>query len=281
MTDDRSTRRRVLAASGTILSSIATAGCLGGIGNSDGDGGGSGTATTITVNEDTTTTTATTEATDTTTDTTTEETTNEDGENTTTTEDRPANVSFEAPHGETILATLYGEGDCGIVLVPQINLDRESWAGEAKRLADQNHLVLAIDEDPDNRSASVRGAITFLREQQEVSSIVLIGASSGGEAVVVANANAPDGAVDGTIAISPGGGADHASELQGRTLFVVSENDDDRFVRVANELHEGAPEPTALVTYEGAAHGQRIFESDHGDDLRGRITAFVEAVCGD
>lgn len=195
------------------------------------------------------------------------------------TPESPRNVSFDAPHGTNIEATAYGSGDCGVVLVPQINLDRDSWQPQAEMISDMGHLALTIDEDPDNRSASVRGAIQYLRQQHGISTLILMGASTGGEAVVVANATT-DVAVDGTITLSAAGGADYASELQGRSLFVVSKGDENRFVRIARQLQQGASEPKNLVKYEGSAHGQRIFTSDHGDDLRDRVRTFVSGVCG-
>lgn len=191
----------------------------------------------------------------------------------------PVDLSFEAPHGTTIEATAYGDGDCGVVLVPQMDKDRESWRVQAEAIAGMGHLALAVDEDPDDRPASVRGAIRYLREEADASTVVLVGASSGGEAVVVANAETDEG-VAGTMTLSAAGGTGRASELQGRTLFVVAANDDDRFVETARELHEDAPDPTELVEYGGSAHGQGLFDSDHGDDLRGRFEAFVSDVCG-
>lgn len=193
--------------------------------------------------------------------------------------ERPQTVSFEAPHGTTIEGTLYGSGDCGVIMVPQINMDRESWEPQATMIADMGHRALAIDEDPDDRSSSVRGAIRYLSEQQNVSTRILLGASSGGEAVVVANASTDADTVDGTITLSAAGGVDHAPDLRGRSLFVVSESDDDRFVRVARELHEGAPEPKRLVEYEGSSHGQRLFTSNRKDALRDRIQTFLSEVC--
>jgi pimeloyl-ACP methyl ester carboxylesterase len=260
-------RRRVLAGVLALAGSIGLAGCFGDGSGADADGDPEATPTTETAvpTESTETTeTATTTATETTA--------------TTETTESPRTVSFEAPHGATIEATAYGSGDCGVILVPQINLDRGSWKPQAEMIAKMGHLALAIDEDPDDRPASVRGAVQYIRTERSVSTVVLVGASSGGEAVVVANAEM-DAPVAGTVAISAGGGADRASDLRGRTLFVVSEGDDDRFVRVATELHEGAPDPTKLVTYDGSAHGQAIFDSEHGDDLRERLRAFVSAVC--
>ena len=265
MTSEKSSRREFLARTAVVTSPLGLAGCLTG-GSSSSDDGGSETTTSEEGDE-----TSTTSETDTT-----EESTDKTGTSTT---ESPRSVSFEAPHGATIEATAYGSGDCGIVLVPQINLDRGSWEPQAEMVAEMGHLALAIDEDPDNRAASVRGAIRYLREQQGISTLILVGASTGGEAVVVANAET-DATVDGTITLSVAGGAGHASDLQGRSLFVVSKGDEDRFVRIARELHQGAPEPKKLVEYEGSAHGQGLFDSEHGDNLRDRIRTFVSEVCG-
>jgi dienelactone hydrolase len=165
------------------------------------------------------------------------------------------------------------------VLVPQINTDRGSWRPQAEAIAGMGHLALAIDEDTDDRAASVRGAIAYLRGAGGVSTVVLVGASTGGEAVVVADATA-GAPVDGTVTLSAAGGADRASDLRGRTLFVVSEDEEDRFVRVARELHQGAPEPTDLVVYDGSAHGQGLFASGHDEALRDRLRTLLSEVCG-
>lgn len=250
-------RRRFLARAAALASTLAAAGCQGAGPGSGPTGGPATTTDTATTATDSTTATATDTATTV----------------------RVRDVSFEAPHGATIRATAYGRGSCGVVLVPQANRDRASWRSQAATIAGMGHLALAIDEDPENRPASVRGAIRYLRRQRDVSTLVLVGASTGGEAVVVANADA-DVAVDGTVALSPAGGVDRAPELRGRSLFVVSEGDEARFVRVARRLYERAPEPKTLVRYEGSAHGQGLVTSNRGDELRGRLRAFVADVCG-
>lgn len=250
-----SNRRRFLAATASVAGTLGVAGCSRfGDGSDEGGTDDDGTTPTRTASPEPAV------------DGSTDEFTTED-------------VSFEAPHGATVEATRYGDGDCGVVLVPQIDRDRESWQPQAETVARQGHLALAVDEDPDDRASSVRGAIGYLRAEAGVSTVVLVGASSGGEAVVVANAET-DEAVAGTMTLSAAGGAERASQLQGRTLFVVAANDDERFVETARELHENAPDPTELVEYGGSAHGQGLFDSDHGDDLRGRFEAFVSDVCG-
>lgn len=270
MRTDKSNRRRFLGRTAAVASVLSLAGCLTGESGSDTDSGSQADTTDENGGTDTpggAETTAETEGNT--------ASSSESGDSTTRS---PRSVSFEAPHGATIEATAYGSGDCGVVLVPQINKDRGSWQPQAEMLAGMGQHVLAIDEDPDNRSASVHGAIRHLREQEAVSTLVLVGASSGGEAVVIANAES-NATVDGTITLSAAGGADHASDLQGRSLFVVSKGDEDRFVRVARKLHQGAPKPTNLVEYEGSAHGQGLFDSEHGDDLLNRIQSFVADVC--
>lgn len=189
----------------------------------------------------------------------------------------PSDVSFSNSAGGTVEATRYGAGDCGVVLVPQINMDRESWVEQATRLAEQGLVALAIDEG-ENRAASVRAAIDFLRVEHGVTNVVLVGASTGGEAVVAAAAS-DDTEVAGLVTLSAAGGTSHATALPGRKLFVVSENDDQRFVDVARTLQERASSPKTLVQYAGKAHGQRLFESAHGQALWNDVLALVEQAC--
>lgn len=193
---------------------------------------------------------------------------------------RRETVAFQSTADTEVEGTLYGAGDCGVVFVPQINMDRGSWQPRAERVAERGHAALPIDEDPDNRAASALGALRYLRDEVGVSRVVLVGASSGGEAVVRATAGAEDGTVQGLVTLSAAGGEDVAGGLQGRKLFVVSENDDDRFVTTAEGLFENASEPKELKVYGGDAHGQRIFDSDHGDDLRERLFGLIEDACG-
>ena len=193
--------------------------------------------------------------------------------------ERPRDVSFQSTGDADLQGTIYGNDDWGIVLTPQINRERGSWEPQATRLAEEGYLAFAIDVDEDDRPASILGSVSHLREEQDVDRIVLVGASIGGEASVVANARADDGTVHGVVAISPGGGADHAGDLAGEKLFAVAEGDDDRFVETTERLHEDAPEPAALRIYDGGAHGQGLFETDHGDDLLEGILGVVGRAC--
>lgn len=193
--------------------------------------------------------------------------------------DRRETVTFQSTADTRVTGTVYGGSACGAVMVPQINLDRESWRPQAERLARMGHTALAIDEDPDNRAESALGALRYLRQEEGVERVLFVGASSGGEAVVRANARATSGVVQGVVTLSAGGGTEAAEQLRGQKLFVVSENDDERFVRVAKQLHENAPDPKELQIYSGSAHGQGLFETKHADNLLNRLFGIVEDVC--
>jgi len=182
--------------------------------------------------------------------------------------------------GGEVPATLYGGGDCAVVLVPGADRDRQSWGPFADRVAAAGHLAMAIDEGDERKVEGVTAAVSYLRRETNVGAVVLVGADTGGEAVVRAAAAEPD-AVDGVVALSPTGGpdVDAAPHLSMPTLVVVSADDESTVVETARRLVEAAPGSTTLVTYEGAAHGQTLFESPHAEDLRARVEAFVARVC--
>ncbi|NUB92479.1 hypothetical protein HT576_15815 [Haloterrigena sp. SYSU A121-1] len=54
---------------------------------------------------------------------------------------------------------------------------------------------------------------------------------------------------------------------------------DERFVETTRTLHERAPEPTRLEVLPGEEHGQRLFETDRGDDLESWIDDLIETAC--
>lgn len=257
------TRRAVLATAGIAAGLAGLAGCSGIRRGEEPEGAGTETATS------TSTATAASSPTDTTPTTT-----------GTPTQDRTERVQFQSTANTQVTGTVYGPAGsaCGIVLVPQINRDRESWRDQAENLAGMGHIALPIDEDPDNRAESALGALSYLRETEGVDRVLLVGASSGGEAVVRANARAESGSVQGLVTLSAAGGTEVAGELQGRKLFVATENDG-KFTQIARDLHADAPDPKARKIYSGSAHGQGIFETKHGGDLADRLFGLVEDVC--
>lgn len=189
----------------------------------------------------------------------------------------PNDVVFSKPGGGEVSATIYGDGSCGIVLVPQVDMDRQSWDQYARQLAASGYQPMAIDEGEEEKAAAVTASVQYLIDERGVERVVAVGASTGGEAVVRASAESPD-AVDGVVAISPAGGTDVAGDLTMPALIVVAEGDDESYVTAAEGIAAEAGENAELVTFEGEAHGQHLFES-HGEALRGRIGDFLADVC--
>lgn len=191
--------------------------------------------------------------------------------------DEGESIVVESSSGESLDASRHGEGTCGIIFLPQVNSGRESWSPQASELAGDGRIALALDEG-DLSPSVIDDVVVYLREEEAVEHVVLVGASIGGEAAVRAAAS-DDVAVNGIVALSPGGGDDYAADLDGRSLFAVAEGDDERFVRTTQRLHERAPEPTHLELYEGSAHGQGLFDEGFGDHLLDLIDELVTAVC--
>ncbi|WP_267642361.1 hypothetical protein [Haloarchaeobius amylolyticus] len=265
MTADQ--RRRRFLASLSAVAATGVAGCLGG-------GAGDGRPT-----EDPTSTDAATGTDRSAEDTpgTGEKHKDEGDSSTATTRTDPHTVEFESPAGTTVTGTIAGAGNCGVIFVPQIDRDRESWRPQVEQYAAAGHRVLAIDEG-EHKTAAVLGAVSYLQDEG-IQQLVVVGASSGAEAAVEAAGR--ELAIDAVAALSPGGGVEAAGSLDARLFVAVSMGDDDRFVDTAERLHEAARGPKRLVRLEGDAHGQGIFETEQGDRLRRLLGRFVTTACGE
>lgn len=161
-------------------------------------------------------------------------------------------------------------------MIPQINLDRGSWHPQAELLAARGMVALPIDEGS-QRVAATLAATEYLRTEHGVDQVILLGASSGGEAAIVAGATAPD-RVDGVITLSAAGGVDHAASLTGQQLFVVSRADEQRFVDVTDTLGDTVAS-SRTVSYDGSAHGQALFAGPHRQDLWTHVHTLTTTVC--
>lgn len=205
-----------------------------------------------------------------------DETATENGGESDSTEIEPESVTFESADGSDVAASVYGDGSCVIVLIPQINMEKESWDDQARALAEDGHLAVPIDPG-ERRVDAVSGVVTGLREERTVDRVILVGASIGGEAALLAAADEID--VDGVVAISPGGGGDRSGEIDASLLLIVAEGDDDRFVSETERAYDEAIEPKQLLTVEGSEYGQRLFDSAEGSEVTTKVVEFVDRVC--
>lgn len=205
----------------------------------------------------------------------------------------PQLVSFSTPDGGLVHAHQYGEGDQGVVLAHGGRFDKESWASQARTLAQAGFRVLAIDfrgygesrggsrsKDPyDGLYLDVLAAVAYLR-QTDAGSVSVVGGSMGGGAAAEAAVAAEPGEIDRLVLLahSP---IEHPERMQGRKLFITCRDDlngdgSPRLTRI-REQYEQAPEPKELVILEGSAHAQYIFGTDQGERLMQEILRFLSA----
>jgi pimeloyl-ACP methyl ester carboxylesterase len=108
-------------------------------------------------------------------------------------------VSFPTDDGVTLSGHLFGSGQAGVILAHMYPADQTSWFPTAERLAAEGYLVLALDfrgygesggsKEFDRIDRDVIAAVNEMRKQG-ASSLVLVGASMGGTACLVAGEQA-------------------------------------------------------------------------------------------
>lgn len=180
-------------------------------------------------------------------------------------------ANFPGTGGQPLLGYTIGTGSVGVVLANQAANDACSWLLYASDLAKRGYRVLAFDFNGEGDSAAsdgsggddVAAAAKYLRSQKGVSGIVLIGASRGGTAVLVAatTLQPPPKAVislSAPAAFNRDDAGSVVAMLAVPTLFVAAE-DDTNFAVDARSMYERTP-PTlaALKIVPGSSHGQSL-----------------------
>ena len=202
-------------------------------------------------------------------------------------------VSFTTSDGITLAGTLYGSGSTAIILSNMGDNDPAPWDAFAPGLAGRGYQVLTykyryptrttrFDSDMANHTLDdLRAAIAFMREQG-AQRLVLVGASLGGMATAKAAATENPAAV--VIIASPIDLSDYdfvveQTELDAITapkLFVGGQGDQIVPFADVQQMFDLSPQPKQLHAYPGTAHGVELFRTEHGDDLRQRLIAFIE-----
>jgi dienelactone hydrolase len=200
-------------------------------------------------------------------------------------------VTIDVPSAAVpVHGDLYGSGNRGIVLAHGGRFNKESWAPQARELADAGFTVLAINfrgdtvnkdgtpsaegSDADN-AADVLAGVRYLRTLG-LKRISAIGASLGGDAVGDADAANP-GEFDRVVFLGSEGG-DHPEKLTGRKLYLVARDDKSgEGLRLPGieEHFARAPRPKKLVIVEGTAHAQYLFGTSEGPRVMKEILEFL------
>src|SRR4029453_13207472 len=201
-------------------------------------------------------------------------------------------VDFPTEDGGTVFADVYGKGERGVVLAHGGRFDKESWAIQARALADAGFRVLALDFRGYGRSRGpgqadplsapldldVLAAVRYLR-RTGARKVSVVGASMGGGAAAEASIRAPREIVPLVLLAAPGGGP--PEKLEGPKLFIVCRDDLNadgtaRLTRIRAQ-YEAAPQRKELLILECSAHAQYIFPTDQGEQALREILRFLSA----
>jgi pimeloyl-ACP methyl ester carboxylesterase len=203
----------------------------------------------------------------------------------------PGDVHFRAGDGTRLIGHRFGHGTTAVVLAHQYRSNLCQWISYARRLAAKGYLAFAFDFRNNGRSQSVgyarsqrfggdvAGAAKYLRAHGAKKAL-LVGASMGGTAVLVAGANIRP-PVDGVISLSgPSSfdGADAGSavpRLRVPVLYLAAADDTGGgFASDARALYAATPSADkTLEILSGSDHGVALV--DHPGKARQLVEAFL------
>jgi len=209
-------------------------------------------------------------------------------------------VSFPSADGITLEGRLLGDGSVGVVLSHMRPSDQTSWWGFAEDLAGEGYLVLTYDfrgycpggvagcsgggQDLGEIWRDVLGAIDFIRSRG-ASRVVLIGASMGGTASLIAAAQ--DG-IDVNVVVTLSAPRDFEgmdltpdvlTRVSAAKLFIAGTGDgsaaDD-----AQALYEMSPPPKRVEILTTDDHGTDILSGNQSGRSRTLILTYLEQYLG-
>ena len=193
--------------------------------------------------------------------------------------DQAREVVFASAKGERVVGAILGTGAVGIVLAHQVQSDLCEWLPYAKRLRDMGRRALIFDFALD-LSGDVVGAAQQLR-MEGVAKVVLVGASMGGTAsLVAASIVSPPvsgvASLSGPAAYSVMDGMSASEMLRIPVLYMAAQNDQERFPRDARAMYAACPSAQKqLVIVPGSDHGSAMLTGNAGDQARNALETFI------
>ena len=173
--------------------------------------------------------------------------------------------SGSASSGESITvggteALVWGDGDRGVVLSHGAAYDAASWSTQAKKIAENNATVLAVE---DTSAESIKASADYLKDERGVQSVSLVGASAGSAGVLDVGRQSPD-EVAQIILLSGTGEVSGLGDYP--KLFTASEGEG--LAEQVRQMAQEAPgDNNEALVVGGDAHAQAIFDSSQGDRL--------------
>lgn len=147
--------------------------------------------------------------------------------------------------------------------------DAASWESQGQALEENGMVALAVE---DVSPGSLRFAIDYLKEEYDVESVALIGASAGAGPVLEVAEEDPE-EVSQIMLLSGTGGVSGLGEYP--KLFVASEGEG--IAEEARRMAEEAPgDQNEALILPGDAHAQAIFQTQQGERLTQDILERLE-----
>jgi len=201
-------------------------------------------------------------------------------------------VSLPTEDGGLVYAEVYGKGDRGVVLAHGGRFNKESWAKQARALADAGFRAVAIDFRGYGQShgpgqadiftaplhLDVLAAVRYLRNTG-AKTVSLVGGSMGGGAAAAASVAAGPGEIDRLVLLAALPDTP-PEKLKVRKLYILAREDaSGAGLRLPGirEHHEKAPQPKELIIVDGSAHAQFLFQTDQEERVMREILRFLSA----
>lgn len=201
-------------------------------------------------------------------------------------------IRFRTDDGIELAGDLRGSGPTAVVLAHMFPADRTSWSDLGSLLARRGYRSLALDFRGYGRSGGERdipeiwrdvlAAVEALRERG-ARRIVLVGASMGGTASLIAAARAE---VHGVVTLSAAGtfmGLSAPPEVLQAVdepkLFIAAQGDGSA-AATAQTFYETASGAKRLEIVTGADHGTDLLEGRQGETARSLILDFLTGLPG-
>ena len=204
-------------------------------------------------------------------------------------------LHLRAADGTRLVGHRFGSGSTAVVLVHQYNGDVCEWAPYAKRLASLGYTAIAFDLRGFGQSQRRVGYASFryagdiaaavkAARSSGAKHVVVVGASLGANATVVAGANVRP-PVDGIVSLSAPGSfrldaVAAAHKLAVPALYAAAEVDEGGiYAKDAQAMYDATPGvDKQVVIVPGAAHGVRLVAGP--GKVRTMVESFIRAHSG-
>lgn len=199
-------------------------------------------------------------------------------------------ATFRTEDGFRLEGQVLGAGQKGIVLSHMYPADQRSWFAAAAELASDRYLVLTFDfrgygssqgsKDIEVIDRDVRAAIRHMREELGAAQIVLVGASMGGSASLIASSTVP---VAGVVTLSApvrfrGLDAGRVAGLVSVPKLFIAAEGDVAAAADAEILFRTSADPRQIKIVPGDEHGTDILSGRAGKESLDLIKRFIAEV---